>query len=254
MLTSFSKSPLDSLRLLVVDDHPINREFLRAGLGTFGARIEAVASGAEAIDRCREREYDLILMDLHMPIMDGLETAIAIQALGTRQSEYEFVFLTADTRAEEHDRVRKAGFLRILNKPIELDELGRELVRYLGLDSKPHAIRQQRAGNPLVDQAAALETCNDQIELVTRMKLRLADELDERLGDVEQLMIEGRHTTLRALLHQWIGAAGFAGARNLALRCQSLMAALEADSPDRLAEDWVDFMRSAQATRAALRQ
>ena len=248
----------DSFRVLVVDDHSINREFLRSALALESFDVEEASSGPEAVDRCRQVEYDLILMDLHMPGQDGIETATAIQALGTGSAGATVVFLTADTREQVHAQLREAGFIRVLNKPVNVDTLIRRLKDWQILDTNRPDPLYGSESRLLIDEAAGLASCNGQPELLARMKQMFAEEMDRRLGDLEQRVKTGDRSGAEAILHQWTGAVAYAGAGRLARRIQSLRTALcdqgaANNKHASLADAYLTFLRCARATRAALR-
>jgi signal transduction histidine kinase/CheY-like chemotaxis protein len=117
-----------SLRVLVTDDHPVNRKFMQALLERLGHRVLLAIHGEEAVAVVREQACDLVLMDLHMPVMDGLAAARAIRALPAPQSRVLIVALTADAFAESRERVREAGMDDFLAKPVQLHDI-EELLR-----------------------------------------------------------------------------------------------------------------------------
>lgn len=241
----------------MVDDHSINREFLRSALALENFEVDEAASGQDAVDRCRQAEYDLILMDLHMPGQGGIETAAAIRALDSSSARASVIFLTADARSEVHDQLKRAGFDYVLNKPLSVDGLISRLGDWQLL--KTDAPRRVASSDPslLIDGRAALATCNGQSGLVNRMQRMFAEELGQRLGELDQHMLRGDRSSAAAILHQWTGAAAYAGASKLSKRIDSLRTTLvdtvrSRKSDALLAEAYLDFLRCARATRAAL--
>ncbi|WP_310462519.1 ATP-binding protein [Sphaerotilus sp.] len=120
------------LRVLVADDHPVNRKFMRVLLEHLGHRVLLAIHGEEAIAVVREQACDLVLMDLHMPVMDGLAAARAIRGLPTPQSRVRIVALTADAFAESRERVREAGMDDFLAKPVQLHDVEELLRKHFG--------------------------------------------------------------------------------------------------------------------------
>lgn len=241
----------------MVDDHSINREFLRSALALESFDVEEASSGAEAVDRCRQVEYDLILMDLHMPGQDGIETATAIQSLGTGSAKAVVVFLTADTREGVRVQLRQAGFDRVLSKPVNVDTLIRRLKDWQVLDTNRPDPLYSTGSRLLIDDSAGLASCNGQPELLARMKQMFAQEIDARLDELDRYIKTGDRPNAAAILHQWTGAAAYAGASRLASRIQPLRSALceqgaSDSSPAGLADAYLNFLCCARATRAAL--
>ncbi|WP_293999264.1 ATP-binding protein [Sphaerotilus sp.] len=122
----------DGLRVLVVDDHPVNRKFMQVLLEQLGHRVLLATQGAEAVTTVREQACDLVLMDLHMPVMDGLAAARAIRDLPVAQSRVCIVALTADAVAESRERVREAGMDDFLAKPVQLHDVEELLRKHFG--------------------------------------------------------------------------------------------------------------------------
>jgi signal transduction histidine kinase/CheY-like chemotaxis protein len=106
-----------SQTVLVVDDEPVTREVARVMVGKAGHKVIAVASGEEALSALRDHAVDLVLLDMHMAGIDGVETASAIRALPGIEQPL-LVVLTADVAPETMRRLRAAGLTSVLSKPI----------------------------------------------------------------------------------------------------------------------------------------
>jgi CheY-like chemotaxis protein len=113
------------LRVLVADDHPVNRKVVEMMLAGVGAELTMVENGVEALDACRNGDFDLILMDMQMPLMDGLTATREIRlheaALGLQRTP--IVMLTANALAEHVAATEAAGADRHLAKPFEAADL-----------------------------------------------------------------------------------------------------------------------------------
>jgi signal transduction histidine kinase len=110
-------APGDGARVLVVEDNAVNQEVARASLERMGLAVEVAADGAQAVARSRDTEYDLILMDLQMPGMDGFEATRAIRAL-PRHVHTPVVAMTANAFDEDRQRCRDAGMDDYIGKPV----------------------------------------------------------------------------------------------------------------------------------------
>jgi PAS domain S-box-containing protein len=111
------------LRILAAEDNATNQFVLKAILGQQGLEAEFVENGQVAVEAVRARDYDLILMDLHMPIMDGLTATQAIRALGGSKSAVPIVAVTAEAMPEQVRRCLAAGMDAHVAKPIRPDVL-----------------------------------------------------------------------------------------------------------------------------------
>ena len=119
-------------RVLLVDDHETNRELGIAVLRLLGCEIDTAENGLEAVAAARTGVYDVILMDIHMPRMDGLDAARAIRKLGGDVGRTPVVAMSADVMPETVERCLKAGMVDTLGKPIQISALHAMLVKWIG--------------------------------------------------------------------------------------------------------------------------
>jgi two-component system, sensor histidine kinase len=117
-------SPLD---VLVVDDHPINQRFVGMLLQKLGHRVTFASNGAEAYEQARAQKFDLILMDVHMPEMDGIESTRQIRQLPAPHGGVPIIALSADVMNEAKDRALAAGMNAFISKPVQKQELERNM-------------------------------------------------------------------------------------------------------------------------------
>jgi len=109
------------LRVLVAEDNLVNQEFASEVLRRLGHNVVVVADGREALDRLANETFDLVLMDVQMPDIDGLEVTRRARARGVQT---KIVALTAHTRREDRDRCIDAGMDGVMTKPIDARQLG----------------------------------------------------------------------------------------------------------------------------------
>jgi CheY-like chemotaxis protein len=109
-----------ALRILLADDHPANRKVVEVLLASTGAELVMVENGRQAVDAWTAEAFDLVLMDMQMPVMDGLAATAAIRALETKsgRARTPVIMLTANAMAEHVAQGREAGADAHLAKPI----------------------------------------------------------------------------------------------------------------------------------------
>lgn len=110
---------LPALRILVADDNPINQAVARAVLEAAGVTIETAGDGAEVLERLRREPFDLVLMDVHMPLMDGVEAVGRIRDGQAGPSDIPVIALTADAMTGEEARLKALGFDALQHKPVQ---------------------------------------------------------------------------------------------------------------------------------------
>ncbi len=112
--------PVDAgKRILVADDHPVNRMVVRIFLSPHGYDVVEAHDGQHALTKLEQQAFDLVLMDAHMPVMDGIETVRRIRASGQSWARLPVIALTADAMPGDRDRYLGAGMNGYLAKPVE---------------------------------------------------------------------------------------------------------------------------------------
>jgi signal transduction histidine kinase/ActR/RegA family two-component response regulator len=119
-----------SLKLLLVEDNTNNQKFMTELLSLYGLNIILAENGKDGVEKCRYHKPDLILMDMHMPVMDGLEASKLILS-APESSDIPIIMLSADVFAEQKQAALDAGISDYLLKPVQTPELLRTLLKYL---------------------------------------------------------------------------------------------------------------------------
>ncbi|QQE85519.1 hybrid sensor histidine kinase/response regulator [Pseudomonas putida] len=109
-------------RILLVEDNPVNQLVAKGMLAKLGCVVQVATQGVEALERLEQEDFDLVLMDCNMPVMDGYEASRRIRQSG-RWPELPIVALTANAMPEERERCRAAGMNDYLAKPFRREEL-----------------------------------------------------------------------------------------------------------------------------------
>jgi|GEM_PF-2195468 len=124
------KKHYQGVRILVAEDEPINLEITRAMLEDIGCVVDPAENGAQAVQLASERDYALILMDMQMPVMDGLEATRQIR-LNAQTARVPIVAMTANAFSEDRDRCLQAGMNDFLAKPVDPQQFFATLLRLL---------------------------------------------------------------------------------------------------------------------------
>jgi CheY-like chemotaxis protein len=118
-------------RVLVVEDHAINRKFMGVLLDRLDCQTSYCEDGQQALDKVQAEVFDLILMDVNMPVMDGLTATRAIRALASDTAQVPIVVITADVSVETHDEAMASGATDFLTKPVQIAKFREVVNKYL---------------------------------------------------------------------------------------------------------------------------
>lgn len=143
---SAPRDPTCRGRILVAEDSPTNQLVAKAYLEREGYRVEIAGNGREAVEACRNRPFDLVLMDVSMPDMDGIEAARLIREEEKDGARLAIIALTAHALPEDRDRALAAGMDDHMAKPIDRDQLLEMLDRWVAKPREPQPAVAMSAG------------------------------------------------------------------------------------------------------------
>jgi CheY-like chemotaxis protein len=194
--------------LLVADDHPVNRLIIRDMLTNIGFAVDTASNGLEAVNMVQRTRYAAVLMDCHMPVMDGLEATRAIRSNLPLQPELPIIAITANVTRGYQERCLAAGMNDYLSKPFRLGQL----VEMLNRSVIPYTLSEGDGGEapsgneeggdeePFVDAALRAVFIETTAEGLTALASAVV------AGDAEQAMI---------LAHRMKGAAAMCEEREM---------------------------------------
>jgi CheY-like chemotaxis protein len=129
-----SETDFSKLKVLIVDDNPVNRRVVSLILRSRFPEIDQAFTGFEALDKFRQKQYDVILMDIHMPEMNGYDSAAAMrlyEAENSGRSKAVIIAMTASEEGEVISRLYDSGMDAYLGKPFMIQQLFEILQRLL---------------------------------------------------------------------------------------------------------------------------
>jgi CheY-like chemotaxis protein len=240
-----------SLAVLVVDDDTTNREVASAMLRQLGHRPTLAADGGAAIEAARSGVFDVVLMDLHMPGMNGIETIERIRALPMAQAP-RFIMLTADVSEESRKRLAQTGLDAVLGKPLLRgalrDALSAEAHGHIGCEGSIELDPDQ-----VVDDAFLAR----QRELLGAARLRRLTDLFRESADglnatLVSALEQDDRTAIRHAAHQLGSAASALGLGRLFARAGMIEAQAATAAHEAIAVAIVELAELSRDSLAAL--
>ncbi len=200
--------------ILLVEDNEINQEVAKELLETTGLTVELANHGAEALNMVKNRRYDLILMDMHMPIMDGLEATRLVRQLPNCQT-LPIIAMTANAFQEDRQECLNAGMNDFLAKPVDPDMLFAMLSRWLpdnrDIPNPPPLEKVNPDKSLVLDTAIGLRSFAGKHHSYEKMLRRFVDShLDDARKIVEAVEADDMETA-RRLAHTLKGVAATLG-------------------------------------------
>ena len=229
------------IRVLLAEDNPNNQRVAHFSLGRLGLRADAVADGQEAVRAVRRQDYDVILMDVHMPELDGLAATRAIREDPAVRRQPYIIAVTASATVQDRQSCLAAGMDAYVSKPFRLADLRRALEEYVAQRDAPAAggvvtVAEQEAkeapsaalagggSEPVLDQRALDELAalyDDPGELEALVGEFLPD-IDALLGRVEAAARAGDGAELVLAAHTLKSHGLTLGGRELSARALEL--------------------------------
>jgi PAS domain S-box-containing protein len=223
---------LPSLKILVVDDVAQNVELLASLMEPSGHAVTTCTDAASAIMLAAGREFDVILMDLHMPGVSGLDAAQAIrkaEALAGREA-VPIIALTASVLESDRAAARAAGMDGFAAKPVELDNLYPEIARVLGHEAdQPVPGSVLVPAEPVLDRARAMSIWRDEARVLNVFN-RLVGDMADLPGQLTALAETGARADMIKLTHRFRGVSANVGATQISRRLADLESALAGDA------------------------
>lgn len=211
--------PIVPRRLLLAEDVELNRDIIRTMLERDGHEVVIANDGLEAVNIASQSRFDLVLMDIHMPVMDGIEATRLIRDLDSGNSAMPIIALTANVMATERQKCLEAGMNSVLLKPVEWDRL-RAVIDRLGGQRT-----QQAQDSPPAEATAEHEEIPFGEDVFARVRQLLPEDqlqthVDALQASVGQLQIAGPGDlqSLEETAHKVVSQAGMLGLFRLSAR------------------------------------
>jgi CheY-like chemotaxis protein len=256
--SDLSAAPAAVLRILLIEDNPANQKLATYILQERGHIVDVAGNGRQALPLVQDNRYDVILMDLQMPDMDGLQTTAAIRTRECGGCHVPIVAMTAHAMKGDREQCLEHGMDGYLSKPIDAGEM---IALVEGLASgavstrhqpDPATERTECAPAVVFDRDVALKRCGGSPDLLATMVKCFVDEIRELLPQLRAAVAEGNLAAVAYLGHRIKGTTVYLGAPS-AEAAAIAVEQIEVDSrPAEAAEAVQDLERECKRLEAVL--
>jgi PAS domain S-box-containing protein len=214
-------------RVLVAEDNIVNQQVTRRFLQRLGCKVEVADNGLRAVECCAQSDFDLVLMDVQMPIIDGLTACREIRRAEAGRRRVPIVALTASDMTDEVDRCRAAGMDGLLTKPLQPRRL-REILDRHGLGDPRAPTRDTTSTQPLRMLSPALDIerlqslVGDDPQFMAELCRTFMASSTRLIVELRQAAAAEDRTQLKAIAHKLKGGAGSVCARRITDLCLAL--------------------------------
>jgi len=223
--TEVNSSP----KLLLVEDNPVNRMVALNMLKMLNCAVEVAENGKEAVDKCSHTLYHLILMDIQMPLMDGVEAAGLIRQSGARNAQTPIVAVTANNQPVEVKRYMTAGMQECLGKPLTVESVRALVEKYLpatrGTITRPATTKQvveavppassPTAELPIFDVKQAKRISLGNPAILRKVTDKFVQDTPHQLEKIQKALQAGDKAGMERVAHTIKGSARSVGASRL---------------------------------------
>ena len=259
--------PLPPLRILMAEDMVVNQKVALLLLGRIGCRADVVSNGLEVLEALHRQLYDVILMDVQMPEMDGLEAARAVRSGTWQDSRQQMVFasqpyiiaMTANAMQGDREDCMAAGMDDYVSKPVQIEELAHALSR-AAMACKPENSKHQEVMLKSAGSKIDVDVFHKfQASLGEENQSMLAELVREFLAEGEQLAteihaaaIKGDVEGVRRAAHSLKSSSQMFGALDLAQTCKLMESKARSGSLEQMTELVVKMELDFEAVKADL--
>jgi CheY-like chemotaxis protein len=235
-------------RILVAEDVELNREILKHALAKDGHKVAFAENGAEAVDLVQREPFDLVFMDVQMPVMDGIEATRRIRNLTKPISDIPIFALTANVMASEREKYLAAGMNDCLLKPIDWKRLRSAIAGVPAKGVLPDAAIDRQ----VLEQFRALE--DDNPGLVAQLTKLFLDGSPVLIAKIEASLRSGEAVAASEHAHSLKGSSANMGAKHLAAICGSVEQQAREGDVQSAQTSFGELTREYQRVQIALQQ
>ncbi|MFX3633271.1 MAG: response regulator [Candidatus Pristimantibacillus sp.] len=232
----------ESVRILLAEDNKINQLVALEMLKEGGFEVGLAENGLEVLSKLEQGNYHMVLMDIHMPEMDGMEATRHIRA-DNRYHHIPIIAVTANTLRTDHERYLKLGMNDVVTKPVQMDRLFAAISQLLHTSINPSFPQSTLVSSTLtlpeidgMDINAALARVNGKLPILLHMLEQFEADYETFTEKLVMNLENGQLATAKRMIHTLKGAAGYLSANEIAAIAADIEVILKRESIK--TEDW----------------
>ncbi|WP_229692102.1 response regulator [Paenibacillus radicis (ex Gao et al. 2016)] len=233
---SMAAGPASGVRILLAEDNAINQMVAQEMLKAYGFEVGVAANGKEALQMLEQEEWQLILMDIHMPEMDGMEATRIIRD-NILYRHIPIIAVTANTLRSDHETYMRIGMNGVVTKPINAEQLYSAIALSLHLPLA-RSLQDKLPGAPAliehtipavegIDLDAALARVNGKQMILLHMLDQFESDYSDFMDKLEANLQSGQLSTVKRMLHTLKGASSHLSAHSIACEAGALEAVVK---------------------------
>ena len=220
---------LSNKRILVVEDQELNQEIIINVLNKTKAQIDIANNGEEAVIKVTAEKYDLVLMDIQMPVMNGLDATIEIRKLdGMQITQLPILAMSANAMSDDIENSKKVGMNDHITKPVIPGLLYKKLTEHINMTANTAELSLLAH----IDTQSGISHTDGNYELYLKMLKDFAWQSPKQAQELSDAIEDGKHSKASDVVHIIKGIAGNIGANDLMQLAGELERSLEVSSED----------------------
>lgn len=242
---------LRGTRILLVEDNDINRLYATSILKVWQCEVETAENGFVAIEKLRSMNFDAILMDVQMPVMDGLEATKAIRAKDGPKSRTPVIALTANANQRDQEKCIQAGMNATVSKPFNPEDLFQVLIKYVG----ESANYEVDSAATRVDLSYLRKVSNNNEEFVADMVTTFVATIPQAILEIEKQRDSENYREMEKAIHKLKPSLSMMGLKQLRERAVQIEEMVRAEAEGNSINESVNlFLRQLKANLEELRR
>lgn len=201
-----NNTQLKNASVLLVEDNDINRLYASSILKMWGCHFETAENGVVALEKIRNNDFDVVLMDIQMPVMDGFETTKAIRQGDPKKNKVPIIALTANATQKDFENCLTAGMNDCITKPFTQEDLFQVLTKYLGrkLTVKQRLVAESSKTKdlPVIDLSYLKKVSNNNGQFIQEIVASFLESMPTTVEDIKIQLAQKNWEQLSRVVHK----------------------------------------------------